>query len=133
MAFDSLSDPERNQLLEKINFSGVVWDDEFYGDGGSLSISRKIEKDRMFGMLDDYAYYNDPDGDSTFTVGYSDGTIRRYEDGDERAKRKIKRSDAVFVFAGGISAGDYWATEQGYKAMDKIANFSVWKNGKKVR
>lgn len=132
LAFDALSDSEKDTVLAKTNFTGIVYNDQFYGSEGTLSIAENVGKDRIFSMVDDYAYYNKPDDDSTFTIGYSDGTIRNYDSFSNQTRRAVKRTGAEWVMGGGLASGSYWASEKGLKMMAEYADFSIWKNGKKV-
>lgn len=133
LAFDSLSDAQRDELLQRLKFSGLTSDDEFYGGEGNgmLATMQRREKNDMFVWVDDYTYHNEPDDDQSFWIGYKDGTIVDTRDYSE--KHKFKRSNATFVFGEGLMSGYYWATKEGLAQMRTIGNFSEWKNGKKVK
>ena len=129
MLFDSLPDGDRDKLLARLNFTGLVSDDEFYGDGGSLATVKKMDKDWMFGQVDDYTYHNEPWDDQSFWIGYKDGTV--VDTRDYYGKHKFKRTGAVFVLGEGLMSSYYWATKEGRALMDTIGNFTDWKNGQK--
>ena len=130
LTFDSLSNDQKDELLQRLNFTGLTDDDEFY-NGGMFSTMHKMDRNWMFGQVDDNTYHNEPDDDQSFWIGYKDGKVVDTRDYGE--KHKFKRSDAVFVFGSGLQSGYYWATKDGLALMRTIGNFTEWKNGKKVK
>lgn len=130
MAFDALSDTDRDELLRRLNFTGMVDEDSFYGNGGSLSTVQKIEQSHMWGIVDDFTYYNEPDDDQSFYIGYKDGTVVDTRDWGEA--HKFRRSGATWIAGTGLSSGYCWYTEKGKSAMQEYMGYREWKNGKKV-
>lgn len=130
LAFDALSDADRDEMLRRLDFTGMVEDDSFYGSAGMMSMATPQKKDWMWGQVDQYTWDNEPDDDQSFVIGYKDGSIVDTRDYGER--HKFKRSGASWIVGNGLMGGYYWTTKDGEAAMREYAGFSKWKNGKKV-
>lgn len=131
LAFDALSDSDRDEMLRRTGFSGMVEDDTFYGDTAMISTAVKMERDWMWGQVDTYTWDNDPDDDYGFYIGYSDGTVISTRDYGER--HKFKRKGAAWIVGNGLMGGFYWASGAGKESMKDFNGFTEWKNGQKVR
>ncbi|MBQ0054292.1 MAG: hypothetical protein KBS89_07550 [Bacteroidales bacterium] len=133
MTLDQLTDENKNKLLEKLKFSGVVDDDQFYGDMAMFS-SYQVSHDRkqFFGYIDDATWYNQPGDDSFFVVKYKDGSM--VDSRDFTQPTKIKRTNVAWAMGGGDWDG-YMYAPKNYDYMPSLkqwGNFSQWKDGKKV-
>lgn len=130
LAFYALPDADRDEMLRRLEFTGMVERDSFYGDGAMMSIATPQTRDWMWGQVDTYTWHNDPDDDQGFYIGYKDGTVVDTRDWGER--HRFKRTDAVWVAGTGLMGGYYWATNAGKPQMMDYMGYSEWKKGKRV-
>jgi hypothetical protein len=130
LLFDALSDAERDEMLRRKQFSGMVEGDSFYGDGGMMSTAVSMDRKWMWGQIDTYTWDNEPDDDYGFYIGYKDGSVVNTRDYGE--KHKFKRSDAAWAVGTGLMGGYYWTTKEGKGDMMKFNGFTEWKLGKKI-
>ena len=131
LAFDALSDEQRDEMLRRLEFTGMVEDDTFYGSAGTMSVSTPQTRDWIWGEIDTYTWHNDPDDDQGFYIGYDDGKVIDTRDWGER--HRFKRTGATWVVGTGLMGGYYWTTKAGKPQMMQYNGFTEWKNGKKVR
>lgn len=131
LAFDSLSDSDRDEMLRRLEFTGMVEDDSFYGSAAMISMSTPQTRDWIWGQIDTYTWHNDPDDDQGFYIGYDDGKVVDTRDWGER--HKFKRTGATWVVGTGLMGGYYWTTKAGKEQMKEYNGFTEWKNGKRVK
>ena len=130
LAFDSLSNADRDEMLRRLNFTGMVDADSFYEGGDMISTVKKMEKDWMLGQMDQYTWDNEPDDDYSFTIGYSDGKVVNTSDWGER--HKFKHGDVAWIIGNGLMGGYGWWSPRGKAAMQEYTGYQEWKNGKKL-
>lgn len=130
MIFDTLSDESRNEILRRLKFTGMVASDEFYGEGGSLATFKLMEKDWMFGQIDQYCYDNDPDPDYGFFIGYDSGEVICTSDFSGRVK--VPRRGAVWAVGTGLMSGYYWCRKGKQDQMKEYNGFTQWRKGKPI-
>ena len=130
LLFDALSDAERDEMLRRKGFTGMVENEAFYGEGNMIATSVMMDRKSIWGSIDDYTWYNDPDDDQGFYIGYKDGTVVDTRDYGER--HKFKRKDATWIVGTGLMGGYHWYTAEGKKAMMEYNGFTEWKLGKKL-
>lgn len=130
LAFDGLSDADRDEMLRRLGFTGMVEGDTFYGSTAMMSMATPQTSDWIWGQVDQYTYDNDPDDDQGFYIGYDDGRVVDTRDYGER--HKFKRTGATWIVGTGLMSGYYWTTRKGKAQMMEYNGFTEWKNGKKV-
>lgn len=131
MEFMDLSDEAKDEVLRRAGFSGMVYKEGFYGEGGSCDIRQFEDKDSIFSNIDDDTYYNDIDGDSSWTIAYSNGSKIDTSDfiGE---KKKIKRENATWVIGWGLRGYSYWVKDAVAEAeMMSELGLDKWVNGER--
>lgn len=132
LSFGDLTDEEKDDVLRRINFTGLVYNEGFYGQGfGNWDVREKADKQALLGYIDDMTYYNEPDDDQTWDLFYDDGTSVRTSDFTE--KTRVKRKGLKAIIGWGLAGDQYWARDkQAEQFLMKEIGLSKWVNGKLV-
>lgn len=132
LSFGDLTDEEKDDVLRRINFTGLVYNEGFYGQGfGSWDVREKADKQSLLGYIDDMTYYNEPDDDQTWDLFYDDDTSIRTSDFTE--KTKVKRQGLKAIIGWGLAGDQYWTKNpEAEQFLMKEIGLSKWVNGKLV-
>lgn len=132
MAFMDLSDEEKDAVLRETGFSGMVYRDGFYGDGGSLDVRSFEDKDSIMAQIKDDTYYNPIDSDSSWTIAYNDGKIIDTSDHIGETM-KINPNGVKWIMGWGLRGYTYYS-ENGLAEADMMNYIGLdkWEGGQKV-
>ena len=131
--FDQLTTAEREQILEKAKFTGMVDEDGYFNQNFATSVYKQQNKKDLFNIIDDETWHNDLDADTShYVVKYDGQKPLHIEDLSERTK--LKRTGVEWVSAnGGVSNYRYWFRDEiAKKKMMDYMGFVEYKNGKRV-
>lgn len=130
--FGDLTDEEKDDVLKRISFTGLVYDEGFYGQySGSWDVREKADKKSLLGYIDDMTYYNEPDDDQSWDLYYEDGTNIRTSDFTE--KTKVKRQGLKAIIGWGLAGDQYWTkNSEAEQFLMKEIGLSKWVNGKLI-
>lgn len=129
--FMDLSDEAKNEVLRRAGFTGMVYREGFYGDGGSYDVRQFEDKKSIFAQIDDDTWYNPIDSDSTWTIAYSNGT--RIDTSDfVGEKKKIRSENATWAIGWGLRGYSYWAKDAAAEAeMMRELGLDKWVDGER--
>lgn len=131
--FDQLTTPEREQILEKAKFTGMVDENDYFQQNYATSVYKQQSKKDLFNLIDDETWNNDLDADTShYVIKYDGQPPLHIEDLTERTK--LKRTGVEWVSAnGGVSSYTYWFRDNdAKKKMMEYMGFVEYKNGKRV-
>ena len=131
--FDQLTRAEREQILEKAKFTGMVDEEGFFEQNYATSVYKQQSKKDLFNIIDDETWNNDIDADTSHYIVKYDGQPPLYVQ-DLTERTKLKRTNVEWVSAnGGVSNYRYWFRDDiAKKKMMEYMGFVEYKNGKRV-